>query len=218
MRHRRLVLMLSMIAVPTFGCGGSTSPAAKPSSWQSGGSGYVAGPPSTVAESLFPLVDGHLYHYRMEVLGDRVEPAGMLMMRVSRRDKTHGELRKPAGNQSFEYVADGVATTTKTGAPAYLFKVPVALDAAWLGPHGGNTRYTEVAISVTTPSGSYAGCNRTREEVRGDLPKAIVTTICPDVGIVQLRVEAGGGAEQAELVYYGAPIDIGPDGVTKTTD
>jgi hypothetical protein len=178
----------------------------------------VAGPPSTVAESLFPLVDGHLYHYRMEVLGDRVEPAGMLMMRVSRRDATHGELRKPAGTQAFEYVADGVATTTKTGAPAYLFKVPASRELSWLGPHGGSTRYTELAIPVTAPSGTYSGCNRTREEVRGDLPKAIVTTICPGVGIVQLRVEGGGGAEQAELVYYGAPIDIGPDGVTKSKD
>jgi hypothetical protein len=216
MRHRGLALSLFLTAA--LGCGGTTSAGGKTSSWQSGGPGYVAGPPSTVAESLFPLVDGHLYHYRVEVLGDRVEPAGTLMMRVARRDKTHGELRKPAGNQAFEYVADGVATTTKTGAPAYLFKVPATPDATWLGPHGGASRYSEVAIDVTAPSGTYKGCNRTREEVRGDLPKVILTTICPGVGIVQLRVEGGGGAEQAELVYYGAPIDIGPDGVTKTTD
>jgi hypothetical protein len=216
MRHARLAYSLSVAAA--LGCGGPGATGAKKTSWQSGGPGYVAGPPSTVAESLFPLVDGHLYHYRMEVLGDRVEPAGMLMMRVARRDQTHGELRKPAGTQAFEYVADGVATTTKTGSAAYLFKVPASLDLTWLGPHGGSTRYAEIAITVTAPSGTYAGCHRTREEVRGDLPKAIVTTICPGVGIVQLRVEGGGGAEQAELVYYGAPFDIGPDGVTKTTE
>ena len=207
--HTTALALLALSA-----CEGTTSQATK-TSWQTVEPGFKAGPPSTELEALFPLVDGNLYHYRMESLGDQPVPGGMLMMKVHRKSPTEGELRKPGGNQSFTFGSDGIATTTKTGSPAFLVKLPFDLQNSWLGPHGGKTQFAELGISVNTPSGTYAGCHRTREEVRGDLPKVILTTLCKDVGIVSLRVEGGGGAEQAELVYYGPPIDIGPDGVTK---
>ena len=212
--NKLLVRLCWLFTVVTFGGCAETRPKTK-TSWQATEPGYKAGPPSSETEAFFPLIDGNLYHYRMELLGDRVEPAGMLMMKVHRKDAVRGTLKKPGADQSFEYTADGVATVTKTGAAAFLFKTPFAVDHSWLGPHGGVTRFSELGITINVASGNYAGCHRTREEVRGDVPRTVVTTLCPGVGIVQLRVDAAGGSEQAELVYNGPPIDIGPDGLTR---
>ena len=212
--NKLLVRLCWLFTVVTFGGCAETRPKAK-TSWQATEPGYKAGPPSSETEAFFPLIDGNLYHYRVELLGDRVEPAGMLMMKVHRKDAVRGTLKKPGADQSFEYTADGVATVTKTGAAAFLFKTPFAVDHSWLGPHGGVTRFSELGITINVASGNYAGCHRTREEVRGDVPRTVVTTLCPGVGIVQLRVDAAGGSEQAELVYNGPPIDIGPDGLTR---
>lgn len=212
--NTRTSLILSVLTLALAACEGTTSQATK-TSWQTVEPGFKAGPPSTELEVLFPLVDGNLYHYRMESLGDQPTAGGMLMMKVRRTSASAGELRRPTGNQTFTYGPDGIATFTRSGAPAFLVKLPIDLQNTWLGPHGGSTRFTELGITVNGASGTYAGCHRTREEVRGDLQKVITTTLCPDVGIVTLRVEGGGGVEQAELVYYGPPIDIGPDGITK---
>lgn len=211
-------MKISPIALPIVlalvACEGTTTQTVK-TSWQNTDPGFQAGPPATELEVLFPLVDGNLYHYRMESLGDGPSSGGVLMMKVRRKSQAEGELRKPAGTQRFQYTSDGIATTTRSGAPAFLVKLPMDRAVSWLGPHGGQTTWSELGVSVNALSGTYAGCHRTREEVRGDLPKIITTTLCPDVGIVSLRVEGGGGVEQAELVYYGPPIDIGPDGLTK---
>jgi hypothetical protein len=186
--HKLIVHLSSLFTVLAMGgCVEATSPKTR-TSWQATEPGYKAGPPSSEAEAFFPLLDGNLYHYRVELLGDRVEPAGMLVMKVHRQDALRGTLKKPGADQAFEYTAGGVATVTK---------------------------FSELGISVNAASGTYAGCHRTREEVRGDVSRTVVTTLCPGVGIVQLRVDAAGGSEQAELVYYGPPIDIGPDGLTR---
>jgi hypothetical protein len=196
-------------------CACSTA-AEQGSSWQAPTDGVQNVSSGTEAEKFFPMVDGNIYHFRTESFGDSpAAESGMLMMKVHRSSATQGELRRPAGSQTFEYTKAGIATKTKAGAPAFLLKVPLSPDLRWLGPHGGDTRISAMEAAVTTPAGSFTGCLTTVEERRGDQPLKVTTTLCPDVGITTLQVESGGVVERAQLVYYGPPIDLGPEGLRR---
>lgn len=207
-RCRNLLAVLLLVA-----CSGSAS-GTSGSSWQHGTAGIVGASSGTDGERWFPLKDGTLYHYQTEVLGDTVAK-GLLVAKVHRSTASTGELRKPAGTQKFEFTPLGIATTTKTGAPAYLLKLPLDPNAQWLGPHGGVTKLKQQQVNVTLGFGSFSGCIRTEELRGGDAPLRIVTTLCPDVGIASLEVTQGAGVERAELVYFGPPIDIGTDGLRR---
>jgi len=208
----RLVLGVALASI--VGCGAQEAPTPK-SGWQADATGAKGVGSGTEAEHFFPLVDGNIYNYRTEHLGDAGRESGMLMMKVHRDSATTGELRKPASSQRFEYGPLGVATQTKTGNPAYLFKWPLTPDARWLGPQGGEARLGAADVTITTPAGTYHGCLTLLEERRGDAPIRITTTLCPDVGIVALEVSSGGVVERAELVYYGPPMDLGPEGTRR---
>ena len=137
-------------------CGDPNPPAR--SGWQADTQGVLGVTSGSDLERFFPLVDGHIYHYRTESLGDTPAPAGMLMMKVHRSSATSGELRRPAGTQRFEYGPLGIATTTKSGSPAFLLKSPLDPATRWLGPHGGTTRLAAQEVTVTTQSGTFTGC------------------------------------------------------------
>lgn len=196
------------------GCESAGGAVAGPS-WQAPVDGAKGVSSGSEAERYFPLKDGTLYHYKTQALGDAPALPGALIVNVHRQSATRGELRRPTGNQSFELTAAGVATTTKAGAPAFLLKLPLEASTSWLGPHGGKSRISAAGVSVTVPAGSFSGCLTTLEERGGDAPFRILTTLCPDVGIVVLEVQSGPSVERAELVYYGPPIDIGADGVKR---
>lgn len=196
-----------------LGCGAAD--ASKPTGWQADPSGQKGASSGAAAERFFPLVDGHIYNYRTTRIGDAGSESGMLMLKVHRESATAGELRRPVGTQRFEYGPLGVSTVTKTGNPAYLFKWPPTPEARWLGPQGGESRVGATDVTVTTPAGTFSGCMALVEERRGDVPTRITTTLCPDVGITLLEVEAGGAVERAELVYYGEPFDVGPEGTRR---
>jgi hypothetical protein len=206
-RHAFLISLLSA------GCAGSATDSVG-SSWQNGAKGDSDASSGTAGERWFPLKDGTLYHYKTEVLGDTVS-GGMLVAKVHRTSGSRGELRKPAGTQVFDFVPDGIATKTKTGAPAYLLKLPLDPNASWLGPHGGLTKLSQQNLTVTLDLGTFASCISTEEVRGGDAPLRIVTTLCPDVGITSLEVSQGGGVERAKLVYFGPPIDIGSEGLQR---
>ncbi|NUP11281.1 MAG: hypothetical protein HOW73_34985 [Polyangiaceae bacterium] len=205
---------LALLALVAAGCSSSTSSADGSSTWQ-GGTAGVDATSGSAAERFFPLKDGTLYHYKTEALKEGPVQAGVLMMKVHRTSATRGELRKPAGTQVFEFSSLGIATQTKTGAPAFLLKLPIDPNTTWLGPQGGKTRISASDVSITTPAGSFAGCLTTLEERGGDSPFRVQTTLCPDVGIVALEAQSGGAVERAELVYYGPPIDIGEEGLRR---
>lgn len=206
----RHALLISLFCA---GCAGAASDAAG-SSWQNGTTGDANASSGTAGERWFPLKDGTLYHYKTEVLGDSVS-TGMLVAKVHRASGTRGELRKPAGTQVFEFVPDGIATKTKTGAPAYLLKLPLDPNVQWLGPHGGVTKLSQQNLTVTLDIGTFSSCISTEEVRGGDAPLRIVTTLCPDVGITSLEVSQGGGVERAQLMYFGPPIDIGAEGLQR---
>lgn len=204
---------LGLVAVTS--CSSSTSSNGASSSWQSSTQSGTDATSGTEGERYFPLKHGTLYHYRTETLREGPVDDGMLMMKVHRASATRGELRRPAGNQIFEFTSQGIATTTKVGSPAFLLKLPIDPSTTWVGPHGGKTRFVETGLAVATQAGSFSGCVTTLEERGGDTPIRVQTTLCPDVGIAKLEVQSGGVVERAELVYFGPPFDIGPDGTQR---
>jgi hypothetical protein len=171
---------------------------------------------NTAGEKLFPMIDGHIYHYRTESFGagPAVE-SGVLMIKMHRSSPTAGEMRRPSGPQRFEYTPAGVATKTKGGAPAFLIKLPIDATITWLGPQGGQTRVEASPVTATTQAGTFSDCVTTLEQRGGDAPLRVKTTLCPGVGIVSMEVQSGPAVERAELIYFGEPVDIGGEGLKR---
>lgn len=165
----------------------------------------------TSLETLFPLVDRYQYHYATESDAGQ----GMLIARVRRDRPDGGSLQMPAGSKRFTYEADGILLQREGMMPVYVLKQPVQIGNKWRGEHGGWVEIAEVSTTVQVPSGTYDGCVKTLEERGGDQPLRVVTTFCPDVGIVQLDAVSGGQFERAVLESYGPPVELGPDGVTR---
>jgi hypothetical protein len=207
-------LVFAMAALLVCACGGPDQP--PKAGWQGGASGVANASSGTEGEKLFPIVDGHIYHYRTESFGaGPAAETGVLMIKMHRSSATAGELRRPAGPQRFEYTPGGIATATKSGAPAFLLKLPIDETQRWLGPQGGQTRVAATGVTATTQAGTFTGCVTTVEERGGDAPLKVSTTLCPSVGIVSLEVQSGAAVERAELVYFGPPVDIGPEGLKR---
>lgn len=184
-------------------------------SWQQTDAGLSGASSGSEIERYFPLKDGTLYQYRTEKIREGPVASGVLMVKVHRSTSIKGELLKPSGTQAFEFTSLGIATQTKTGAPAFLLKLPLDQANTWLGPHGGKTHIQALNVEAVTKAGEFKGCVKTLEERGGDAPLRIATTLCPDVGIVILEVQSGAEVERAELTYFGPPIEIGPDGVQR---
>lgn len=193
------------LALAAGGCGGGTPPPA------SGGNP----PPATVdvssgldAERFFPLRDRYVYSYVVETAEGS---GGMLNIRASRRDEKTGVLQMPTGPREFVYAPDGVVLGGTDG--IYFLKWPLEIGTQWRGERGGVVSIVEVAKTVTVPAGTYQGCVKTSERRGGDRPMQIDTTVCPDVGIVELQAASGEAFERLSLKSYGPPVDLGPDGV-----
>ena len=168
-------------------------------------------PPPVSLEGIakyFPLLKGHIYQYVTQTDdGD-----GVMMTRVTRADAQSGELSGPQGTKSFQYAADGVVMDA-AGVPIYVLKSPLDVGNKWPGRGGSTVEIVEVNAKVTVAAGVYDGCIKTVEQRGGDIPMRIATTYCPDVGIVVLEAASGMALERAELMSYGPPVDLGPDGV-----
>jgi hypothetical protein len=206
-----------VLAAIAAGCGGAGETPAPAPGWNRAPDGAKGVSSGSEAERFFPLVDGNAYHYETVALGDEaVSQGGLLMTRVHRSGPTTGELRMPSGTRRIEYVPDGVVSTSKTGERTYVLKMPLSQGNAWPGEHGGQTRITAVGVSITVPAGNYTGCISTEELRGGDAPMRVTTTYCPDVGIVSLEAQGGARVERAQLKQYGPPVDLGPEGLTRS--
>jgi hypothetical protein len=169
-------------------------------------------------ERFFPLVDGTLYNYTTEVFSDApTSGQGLLVARVHRESPTKGELRLPTATRHIEYAPDGVVSIGSTGQRSYVLQSPLAVGKTWSAEGGAQVKVTEMDIPVTVPAGTFQGCVRTQEEHFGDAPRKMITTYCPDVGIVMLEAQSGSRVERASLKQFGPPVDLGPEGVTHTT-
>jgi hypothetical protein len=137
------------------------------------------------------------------------------MVRVTRESANAGALQLPGGPKRFEYAPDGVRLLADGGGPVYVLKEPFKVGNSWAGEHGGTVEIAAMDVSADVPAGSYTGCIKTLERRAGDRPLEIATTFCPEVGIVLLEAVSGGGFERNTLKSYGAPLDLGPDGVRR---
>jgi hypothetical protein len=194
------------LAVLLAGCSGGRAGAGQ---WAGSQAGMKDAASGTAIERFFPLVDGRVYHYTRV---DDANEQGLLVARVFRSDKTHGELRFPSGVKRFEYAADGVLLMP---ARSYVLKTPLSVGETWRGEHGGATRIIAVDVVVDVPAGHFTGCVQTLEDVRGDRRVRYATTFCPETGVVVLEAASGASLERAELKSYGAPVQVGPDGVER---
>jgi len=205
-----------VLALLSAACGGSDEVAQKPAWLQAGSAGPI-GPSSSPLERYFPSVDGTVFQYETVSYSDAPKAGnGLLMASAHRTSSTRGELRLPGATRSIEYVPDGVVTTGPTGERWYLLQTPLTVGRSWNGPRGAPVTVLDVDVAETVPAGTFQGCVRTAELHTGDDPKKIVTTYCPDVGIVILEEQSAAGMERASLKHFGPPVDIGPEGVTKT--
>jgi hypothetical protein len=152
------------------------------------------------AERYFPLEEGKLYNYVTTEGGE----SGMLVARVHRTDRTHGELRLSNATKRFVFDRDGV----HYDGGAFILKNPVDLHASWPGEHGGTTRIASVSAAPKVLAGTYSGCVQTVEEGGRPPGSRYTSTYCPGVGMVLLEVTGAGGSARAELKTYGAPVKL----------
>jgi hypothetical protein len=69
-------------------------------------------------------------------------------------------------------------------------------------------RITAVNQPVQVAAGKFAGCIETSESGAQGSARSILTTYCPDVGIVKFSVDDGEREERFELESFGPRVDI----------
>lgn len=197
-------------APPHAGTGPGAAAPPTGASWSAPPPGAQGASSGSPIERFFPLIDGHVYQYvTMNDAGER----GLIVARVRRASAAQGELRLPSGTKRFAYTSQGVILK-ESG--KFVLGDSLAVGASWPGEHGGVTRVVALPVTVEVPAGSFSGCVQTLEERLGDRPVRYLSTYCPDVGLVALEASGGASYEKAELRSYGPPVQIGPDGLTRT--
>ncbi len=153
-------------------------------------------------ERLLPLRDGFVLSYSVWTTAS-AEPE-QVIFRVERRSRERASLRTGNRVQRLELVANGVRLLSG----GYLLQPPLSVGAEWTGPVG-RVRVTVADKSIDVSAGRFVGCLETTES-GGSEPEArtIVTTYCPDVGITEMRVQAGDREERFELRSYGPSVDV----------
>ncbi len=170
---------------------------------ESAGAPPPATSPPDEVERYFPLRDGDVLRYLVWLSGSS-EPE-QAIFQIERSSPTHASLRAGSSIKRLELAAGGVRLLSG----GYLLKAPLELGAEWAGA-SGRVRITSVAESVSVSAGRFEGCLVTTEGSGPDLAqRAIVTTYCPDVGIVSIQVDGDGGRERFELESFGPGVDIG---------
>lgn len=182
----------------TGSCSGQASPSARAPLTE----GAAAAAHQSEVERYLPLTDDTVFTYAVW-LPESVEPE-QLILQVERRSKGRANLRSGSSVKRLELVADGIRLVTG----GYLLKAPLGLGAGFAGPTG-RVRVTAVEQNVSVPAGTFVGCVETTEAgVQGPSSRAIVTTYCPEVGIVKLSVDDGERRERFELKAFGPYIRI----------
>jgi len=188
---------MAFLGLATGSCSGQAPPASKAPTE------LLAGiEAQSEVERYFPLTDDTVFTYSVW-LPESVEPE-QLILQVERRAKSRASLRSGSSIKRLELVADGIRLVTG----GYLLKAPLTLRAEWAGP-AGRVRLTALEQNVSVPAGTFVGCLETTETGgQGPTARAIVTTYCPEVGIVKLSVNDAERQERFELKAFGPHIRI----------
>lgn len=184
-------------SVSLSGCAETPPPALPPS---------AAGThePKSPAEVYFPLQHDTVYQYATQ---NRSGVPGLLVMQVQ-RDAQAATLTTAGKVQQVEIRADGIYNQEGF----YLLRLPFEPGNRWRGKHG-SIEITQVDSTVKVEAGHFEHCLTTTETGGAEHQRhTVVTTFCPNVGIVSLLVEAqtasGIDRERAELRYFGPRVDV----------
>jgi hypothetical protein len=153
-------------------------------------------------ERFLPLRDGFVLSYWVWTIASPERE--QVIFRVERHSPERASLHTGDRVQRLELEQNGVRLLQG----GYLLAAPLSLGAEWTGPVG-RVRVTALDVSVDVDAGRFVGCLETTE-VGGSASDAreITTRYCPDVGITEMRVEAGDREQRFELRSYGPSVDI----------
>ena len=139
--------------------------------------------------------------------------SGMAMMRVVPRGERRAEITGGKKPSSIVYDDKGIRRVPED---TYLLVWPATEGRSWpVGPMA-TARIRSVTATVTVPAGTFHGCIEVVEERKTTAAGAvIVTTFCPDVGIVLLDAEGTGkdGTAHERMVLQSAGKAVSIDDV-----
>lgn len=157
---------------------------------------------ASAAERFLPLRDGHVLTYWLWTAASAEKE--QVIFRIERRSREHASLHTGSRIQRLELAPNGVRLLSG----GYLLQEPLSLGAEWTGPLG-RVRITAVDKGLDVSAGRFVGCLETTETGGSGLEsRTIITTYCPDVGITDMRVQAGDREERFELRSHGPSVDI----------
>jgi hypothetical protein len=190
-------VLVLLVSAMTIGCGPTPQASQTPTAIAA-----EAIPVQSGIERLLPLMDATVFTYTAW-LAESPNPE-QLILQVSRPTPRRVDLRSGNNVKRLEYVADGVRLVTG----GYLLKEPLSEGADFAGP-AGRVRITGLDRDVRVQAGHFVGCLETTESGQsGSGPRSIVTTYCPDVGIVKFSVDDGERQERFELKSFGPRVDV----------
>ncbi len=167
-----------------------------------GAAGSRKPPLPTEVDRYMPLVDDTVFAYDTS---DDMGQTGLLVMQITRPRDGRADLKLGEKIQRLELVPDGIRHV----AGGYLLRAPLEIGASWKNGMS-RVRVTKVGEGIQVKAGKFANCIETLEESTG---KKVVSTYCPDVGLVLLVVEGMSGNEygsvRAELRSHGPRVDLG---------
>jgi hypothetical protein len=153
-------------------------------------------------ERFLPLKHDTIYSYDVYAPG-QASPE-RLILQVERHSAERANLRSGNVIRRVVFEPEGV----KLVSGGYLLRAPLELGASWAGP-AGSVRVSDVDQVLTVPAGTFSGCIETSETAGGAaLRRLIVTSYCPDVGIVRFSVESAEEQQRFELKSFGPRVDI----------
>jgi hypothetical protein len=161
---------------------------------------HVTAPDSV--ERFLPLVHDTVFSYDVWLPGQGAPE--LLILEVERRSRERANLKTGSVIRRVVFEPDGVRLLSG----GYLLKAPLTLGAHWAGP-AGDVHVSAVDQLIQLPAGSFSGCVETTEVAgAGPLLRTIVTSYCPDVGIVRFSVESAEEQQRFELKSFGPRVDI----------
>lgn len=153
-------------------------------------------------ERFLPLKHDTVYSYDAYTPGQATPDR--LILQVERHSAARANLRSGNVIRRVVFEPEGV----KLVSGGYLLRAPLKLGANWAGP-AGSVRVSDVDQVITVPAGTFSGCIETSETAGGGaLRRLIVTSYCPDVGIVRFSVESAEEQQRFELTSFGPRVDI----------
>src|SRR5262249_16147024 len=144
--------------------------------------------PHTVSR-LFPLVEGNIFAY--DTVDEETGHHGMFVTEIHRAGDARVELRTGRTGKWVEIRPDGIVREAAT----YLLQTPIPLGATGPGEKRGTARVSAVDKAMKVPAGEFVGCVEIVEQGVGEVRRVTTAVFCPDVGIVEMEVEAWSGVE-----------------------